>query len=160
MRGEKHNLKEIIQDFSKWTSYFGGFNDNRANIYTKEDIPTSICYRIVHDNLPKFLANLGRYQKAKELSIDFEEVNTLLKKQNITLDGLFCLEGFNQCLTQKGIDTYLLALGGKKENKKQLEGIKQIINKKAQKIDSKIDKLDKEQDKDKIEELKKQKKTS
>src|SRR3989344_943148 len=61
-----------IKDFQRWTTYFKGFFKNRENVFSKDDIHTSFIYRIVHDNLPKYIDNLDRYDTLKRYS-DFKD---------------------------------------------------------------------------------------
>lgn len=49
---------EALKSFRGFASYFIGFQENRNNIYSSDAISTSVPYRLVHDNFPKFLSNL------------------------------------------------------------------------------------------------------
>lgn len=129
--------QKIINSFKKWTTYFGGFHENRKNIYTDKGQPTAISYRVVHENLPRFLNNMEGYKKAtKEFTVDFSKVTsnfkmTLDKMDLKSLDELFTLDGFNQCLTQEGIDGYNLIRGGQSKGKNgetKQKGINETIN--------------------------------
>ena len=73
---EKELIKEIlpafltsaedlksIEKFNDFTTYFGGFNENRKNIYTAEPQSTAAAYRCINDNLPKFLDNAQSFTK-------------------------------------------------------------------------------------------------
>ena len=128
--------QEIVKDFYNWTTYFKGFNENRKNIYTEKEHSTSIAYRLIHENLPKFLDNIERYEKAKEIGVDFSKVQ---KHFNVNLDDFFTLKGFNQCLTQEGIDQYNQIRGGqgRKGNQKE-QGINEKINLHAQQLENQI----------------------
>ena len=138
------NAQEIIKTFEKWTTYFfGGFNDNRENVYTNKAISTSIAFRLIHENLPRFIENIKRFEKAKELEVDF---SSLEKSYDVGLDEIFSIEYFNQCLTQKGIDKYNLIRGGYsgKNNSKE-QGFNEIINETAQQLEPKIKQVEGEQ---------------
>ena len=125
---QNQKIKEIIKDpepiikkFEKWTSYFGGFNENRKNIYTSKAHSTGIAYRLIHENLPRFIDNLERLEKAKELEIDFSEIKKL--------EDICSLNYFNQCLTQKGIDEYNSIRGGySTSDNKKIKGVNESIN--------------------------------
>ena len=140
------NPKEIIESFSNWTSYFVGYHNTRKNIYTEKDVQTSIGYRLIHDNLPKFLDNIDRYEQAKKHAIDFSEVEDIF---NVRLDDIFTLEGFNQYLTQESIDQYNSIIGGinQKDGTKQ-KGVNEIINLYVQQIDLEISKVSDEKKKE------------
>ena len=49
--------KEIYFDegFERFTTYFTGFHENRKNMYTDKEQSTAIAYRLIHENLPKFM---------------------------------------------------------------------------------------------------------
>lgn len=128
------NPKSIIAEFSNWVSYLGGYNKNRENIYADAAISTSIGYRLIHENLPKFINNLGRFQKACDLGVDFSEIT---KNLAVDLGNVFTLKYFNNCLTQTGINEYNLVRGGrsKADNKKQ-QGINESINLRSQALQS------------------------
>ncbi len=128
--------KKIIAEFKKWTSYFKGFNDNRKNIYTKKNHVTGIAYRVVHENLPRFIDNLERYKEAKKLEVDFSEVEDNFKVRS--LDEVFTLEYFNQCLTQSGIDQYNKIRGGISSEKDKQQGVNEKINLFAQQVQSQL----------------------
>ena len=132
------NPKKIIENFKDRTTYFQGFWDNRKNIYTKKPHSTSIGYRLIHDNLPRFLDNIDRYEKAKKLGIDFSEVE---ENFQIKLDDFFKIEQFNKCLTQEGINLYNQIRGGeRKENNETKQGINEKINLHAQDIQNREEK--------------------
>ncbi|MGI9257118.1 MAG: type V CRISPR-associated protein Cas12a/Cpf1, partial [Salinispira sp.] len=127
--------EEIISKFGNWTTYFQGFHDNRKNIYSDEDKATAISYRVVHENLPRFVDNNKRYKKLKEQAIDMSAVEntarTELDELGVkTLNELFQLSTFNNVLTQKGIERYNTIRGGQvlENEKKKSQGINEKIN--------------------------------
>ncbi len=144
--------KAIINDFENWTNYFSGFNDNRKNIYSEKRIGTSIGYRLVHDNLPKYLENIKRFNKAKTAGVNFSNVE---KTYRVKLDEVFSLEHFNKCLTQKGIDEYNLIRGGqsKKGNNKE-QGINETINLHVQQLHRKLERATDDDKKDLADKIK------
>ncbi|MBM4056385.1 MAG: type V CRISPR-associated protein Cpf1 [Planctomycetes bacterium] len=127
----KNEEAKLVSCFKGFTTYFGGFNDNRENIYSDKEQSTAIAYRIVHENLPKFIANIRAFQNSKDYKIDFSEVQEQMKEQ---LDGnklkdVFSLDYFNNCLTQSGIDRYNTILGGKTSFKGiKIQGVNEKIN--------------------------------
>ncbi len=154
----------IIRDFDKRTTYFKGFHENRKNIYTDKAQGTSIAHRVVHENLFKFLINSERYEQIKRLdALLFEQLQDVPKKLDLhqtSLDEVFTLSGFNRCLNQSGIDHYNLLLGGKSlERNRKIQGINELINLRAQKLNSKDtdqNSLKKQLHKSKMDELYKQ----
>lgn len=112
---------DVIKKFDSFTSYFRGFNDNRKNVYSPENISTSIPYRIVHDNFPKFLANIRVFNTINELRPDIiqkcqERLHKLWMeghiKRELELSNIFSVDFFNKFLSQSGIDLYNLVIGG------------------------------------------------
>lgn len=146
---DKYEADEIIRHFEKWTSYFTGFNENRKNVYKADPIPTSIIYRIVNDNLPRFMDNVQKWDKVKEWcskGLDFSGINSELLEEltfsnvdketgeiitkQYSLDDIFSLDNFNNCLSQSGIDKFNFIIGGKfvdGESEKR-KGINEYIN--------------------------------
>ena len=121
------NEVELIEKFGDFTTYFSGFHDNRENMYSEEEKPTSISYRLINENLPKFIENMQVFNKLKASGIDFTEINLLLG--DISIDTIFSLAYFNQTLTQVGIDKYNLVLGGKSnEDGSKLRGLNELVN--------------------------------
>lgn len=73
----KSNLESVLQDdaertmvheFDQWSSYFKGFSENRENMYSDENKASAIGFRIVEQNLPKYLDNIRAYKKCIELA--------------------------------------------------------------------------------------------
>ena len=56
---------EALKSFNRFALYFRGFQENRNNIYSAEAISTGVPYRLVHDNFPKFLADIEVYKNIK-----------------------------------------------------------------------------------------------
>lgn len=137
--------KKLVEKFKGFTTYFTGFNSNRENMFTDKNIPTSIFYRIVDDNLPKYIFNLQKFNLIYEISsTKFDELEVSLRDE---LNGLSLLEylsiqNFNSVLNQSGIEHY---------NKKIIGAINSKINELIQR-DNSI-----KEDKDKLRTLKKSK---
>ena len=123
---------DLVSGFKGFTTYFGGVNENRRNIYSAKEKATAIAYRIVHENLPKFIGNKRTFEKLSEnYKIDFSGVEKEMKTElnGIKLSDIFKLEYFNNCLTQKGIDNYKSIIGGKTDGKgNKTQGINEKIN--------------------------------
>jgi CRISPR-associated protein Cpf1 len=130
---ENEDEKKQVSNFKKFTTYFKGFHDNRKNMYSDEEKSTAISYRIVNENLPKFLDNLRTINAIKKKYKDFpwDKLQKEIKKidKKIIIEDSFSIEGFMLCLNQKGIDTYNLILGGKSlEDGTKIQGLNEIIN--------------------------------
>ncbi len=131
----------MVKSFSKFTTYFVDFFQNRKNMYTSEEQSTGIAYRCINDNLPKHLDNVRVFQKA--LKILPEEVFLEL---NLNFEGLcgttiydvFTVDYFIFLLSQSGIDRYNEIIGGyTTTDGKMIKGINQYINQYNQTADRK-----------------------
>ncbi|MBQ3564566.1 MAG: type V CRISPR-associated protein Cas12a/Cpf1, partial [Alphaproteobacteria bacterium] len=112
----------IISEFDKFTTYFGGYNQSRKNMYNM-----NIPERLINDNLPKHYKNVKDYQKIKELLSD--ELDQLSRDFQISTDELFSVSYFNKTMTQSGIDKYNEIIGGRAEKEGQkTKGLNEYIN--------------------------------
>ncbi|KEJ92204.1 type V CRISPR-associated protein Cas12a/Cpf1 [Synergistes jonesii] len=130
---EKQAQLDAVKSFDKFSTYFTGFHENRKNIYSKKDTSTSIAFRIVHQNFPKFLANVRAYTLIKERAPEVidkaqKELSGILGGK--TLDDIFSIESFNNVLTQDKIDYYNQIIGGVsgKAGDKKLRGVNEFSN--------------------------------
>lgn len=128
---------EALNSFQKFSSYFIGFQENRKNIYSSEDIPTAVPYRIVNDNFSRYAKNWETIQKIKS---DYPEILYEAQKSLIsvlngkTIYELFDVSNYNKYLTQNGIgerigiDYYNILIGGYAEKNIKHKGINECIN--------------------------------
>lgn len=65
--------------FKRFSSYFLGFHENRANMYSDEEKATAIAYRLVNENLPRFFDNIVIFNKIGHLFDDVK--NSLTEKE-------------------------------------------------------------------------------
>lgn len=123
----------LVKDFSDFTTYFTGFHENRKNMYSDEEKSTAIAYRLIHENLPKFIDNMKAFEllmqadiskKMSQLYADFE---SYLNVENI--QEMFTLDYFNVVMTQKQIEVYNMIIGGKSlEDNTKIKGINEYVN--------------------------------
>ena len=113
----------IINEFNKFTTYFGGYNQTRQNMYNQK-----IPERLINDNLLKHYKNVKDYQKVKELlSEELRQLRRDFPENNI--DDLFSVNYFNKTMTQSGIDRYNEIIGGCSEKEGQkTKGLNEYIN--------------------------------
>lgn len=135
--------RDLLKEFRNFTTYFTGFNENRKNMYSAEAQSTAIAYRLIHENLPKFIDNLSVFGKVAEcfdeLPKDFDEI---LYKDRIA--DMFKLSYFNNVLTQSGIDIYNAIIGGKVlDDGTKVKGLNEYINLYNQRQDKKSNRLPK-----------------
>lgn len=126
----KEEDKKIIKEFDKFTTYFTGFNENRKNIYSDEEKSTAIAYRIINENLPKFINNIFAFEKISknpQISKHFKDLETDLKINNIS--EMFKLDYYGNAISQKQIDNYNSVIGGKTlEDGTKIKGLNEYIN--------------------------------
>ena len=130
---DNSNGKSEIKSFTRFATYFQGFQENRRNIYTDEAISTGVPYRTVHDNFPKFLTNIEVYNTIKEVCPEVliaAEKELLPFLDGVCLDDVFSVEFYNSLLNQNGIDYFNQILGGVtlEEGEKKLRGINEFVN--------------------------------
>ncbi|MBS1644465.1 MAG: type V CRISPR-associated protein Cas12a/Cpf1 [Bacteroidetes bacterium] len=132
---ENGGSKELVAEFKTFTTYFTGFHENRKNMYSDKEQSTAIAYRLIHENLPKFLDNLKVFEKLKgvpELYAKCTQLYTDIEEYlNVrTIDEAFELAYFNEVLIQKQIDVYNLIIGGRTavEGTTRIQGLNEYIN--------------------------------
>lgn len=126
--------KKIIESFKGFATYFTGFQENRLNMYSSEEKSTAIAYRLINQNLDKFIRNIQSFEKVKAGPMAdlfrgiSEELKNVLHGSDIA--DAFSMEYFNLTLTQRGIDEYNTLIGGIKpeDGKPQIKGLNNYIN--------------------------------
>jgi len=128
--------RELIKEFESFTTYFTGFHENRKNMYSAEEKSTAIAYRLIHQNLPKFIDNMRVFEKVMnspvkdkfKLLISDNQLGPII--QVMALEEMFSLGYFNETLTQLGIDKYNSMIGGftPEEGKEKIKGLNEYIN--------------------------------
>jgi hypothetical protein len=125
--GKKIN---IFDDWDGWTGYFKKYFETRKNFYKADDTSTALAYRIVNQNLRRFIQNIQLFKQAKN-KIDIVKIE---KRLDISCNKVFSLENYNDYLLQDGIDSYNRVIGGYVgENDEKIPGINQVINEYRQK---------------------------
>lgn len=123
---------DALKSFNRFSIYFRGFQENRNNIYSAVAISTGVPYRLVHDNFPKFLANIEVYENIKTACPEvLEQVAKELQPflEGVMIDDIFKLDFYNALLTQDGIDFFNQVLGGvAEEGKQKYRGINEFAN--------------------------------
>lgn len=121
---------DALKPFSGFATYFIDFQENRNNIYSTDAISTGVPYRLVHDNFPKFLANIEVFENIKANCPEvIEQVATELQSflEGIMIADVFTIDFYNSLLTQDGIDFYNRIIGGVAEEDKK-KGINEFSN--------------------------------
>lgn len=131
----KDDATKLIKEFWGFTTYFTGFFENRKNMYTSEEKSTGIAYRLINENLPKFIDNMEAFKKIMEkpeMSANMEELRANLEEYlNVeNISEMFELNYYNMLLTQKQIDVYNAVIGGKTDEEQGIKtkGINEYVN--------------------------------
>lgn len=123
----------LVEEFQNFITYFSGFHENRKNMYSPDVKSTAIAYRLIHENLPKFIDNILVFEKIASSPIvdSFDELLANFKDY-LTVESiseLFELSFFNNVLTQKQIDVYNAIIGGKTlDDNTKIKGLNEYIN--------------------------------
>ena len=112
--------KKLVKEFSGFTTYFKGFHKNRKNMYTSEEQSTGIAYRLINENLPKFIDNMEAFKKSiakPEIQAKMGELySNFAEYLNVeSIQEMFQLNYYNMLLTQRQIDVYNAIIGGVNE---------------------------------------------
>ena len=107
--------KSVVNKFSKFTTYFDAFNDNRKNLYSGDAKSGTIAYRLIHENLPMFLDNIASFNAISGIGVN-EYFSSIETEFTDTLEGkrlteFFQIDFFNNTLTQKKIGNYNYIVG-------------------------------------------------
>lgn len=125
--------KDIVRQFADFTTYFSGFHENRRNMYVAEEKSTAIAYRLIHQNLPKFMDNMKTFAKIAETSVaeHFADLYEGWKEHlNVgSIEEIFRLDYFSETLTQPHIEVYNYIIGKKiLEDGTEIKGINEYVN--------------------------------
>lgn len=126
--------RSLIDEFRDFTTYFTGFHENRRNMYSAEAQSTAIAYRLIHENLPKFIDNMLTFEKiaaspvAEHFTQLYQEMEEYLNVREI--GDLFKLDYYTELLTQSQIEVYNAVIGGRtvEDSDKKIQGINEYVN--------------------------------
>ena len=126
--------RALIDEFRDFTTYFTGFHENRRNMYSAEAQSTAIAYRLIHENLPKFIDNMATFEKiaaspvASHFPQLYQEMAECLNVRGI--HEMFSLDYYTDLLTQSEIEVYNAVIGGKtvENGGKKIQGINEYVN--------------------------------
>lgn len=130
---ESEEEKKMVANFSKFTTYFTGFYENRKNMYSDEEKSTAIAYRLIHENLPLFLDNMRSFRKIAESEVGelFADIEVRFEEYlNVEhLAEMFELDYFSDTLTQEQIAVYNSVIGGRTlDDGTKIQGINEYVN--------------------------------
>ena len=116
--------------FNRQASMFQNYHVIRRILYSAEESHSTVAYRVIHENLPKFMENIKVFDVLCARGIDFgvsiDGFKTFLGE--ICLEHMFSVDGFNSVLTQTGIDYYNQVIGGVATGDGLVPGLNVYIN--------------------------------
>lgn len=109
--------RKSIGEFNDFTTYFTGFNENRKNMYSADEKSTAIAYRLINENLPKFIDNkriFERISQVEEIKSNIEELQSNLSNElnGRKIADFFEIMFYGSLLTQSQIEIYNDIVGG------------------------------------------------
>lgn len=118
----------VISSFEGRVTLFNTYNDKKKKMYSDEKKHLRIPYRLINENLPRFMENIRIFKMMDEKNVfeGMEELVSLLGVADIS--AYFEAEGFNLVLTQSGIDTYNQLIGGVATENSKIKGLNEYIN--------------------------------
>lgn len=130
--------KEAIRSFQKFTTYFQGFFENRKNMYSAEAKSTAVSYRIVNQNLPRFIDNMRVFHTIMDTELidalaDIQrQMSGILGERRV--EAYFELSHYTHVVTNSDIELYNTLIGGRTlSNGIKLKGINEYVNEYNQK---------------------------
>ena len=121
--------KKAIEEFNDFTTYFRGFHENRKNMYSDKEQSTAIAFRLIHQNLPKFLDNIKTFEQIKGIEELQDKIQVLQTEFDCNIDQVFTLEYYNHLVLQSGIEQYNAIVGGvSKQEGEKVQGLNELIN--------------------------------
>ncbi len=131
----REQAEELLFEFKDFSTYFGGFYQNRANMYVADEKSTSIAYRLVNENLPRFVDNIDVFNKITSIPELRDNIKTIYDAFKeylnvVELSNIFDVTFYSEVLTQKHIDLYNSIIGGRTDNEssKKIHGLNEYIN--------------------------------
>lgn len=129
---ENDEERASVELFRGFFTYFSGFNQNRANMYSDEAKSTAISYRCINDNLPKFLDNAKNFAKIAEAltSDELKEIDEMaLGFLGVYASDIFAVDYYSFVLSGNGIERYNQIIGGYScSDGQKVQGLNECIN--------------------------------
>lgn len=124
--------QSLVGEFTNFTTYFTGFNENRRNMYSDEAKATSIAHRLINENLPKYIGNMKVFAAVREeLSAGIEEIRAVFEPElnGLSIEDFFTdIQNYSLCIRQRDITLYNALLGGKTVGEEKIKGLNEYIN--------------------------------
>ena len=121
---------ELIGEFARFSSYLNNYCNIKKNFYSAEASRSAVSNRTINENLPRYVRNMKVYNQICATEIDINSEIACLEPclGDINLETMFHIFGFNDVLSQRGIDKYNQVIGGVSTESGKLKGLNEIIN--------------------------------
>jgi len=118
--------------FKSFTTYFFGYHENRKNMYTSEEKATAVSYRLINENLPRFLNNARIFLKLEQVGFS-EQFAAVMRDMEPwinynSLQDMFAPNAYVNTLNQSQIEAYNTVIGGRLAGGKKYQGLNEYIN--------------------------------
>ena len=132
---DRQETMGVVSEFKSFATYFKGFFENRNNMFTNDGKATEIAFRLIDENLPKFVDNIRTYaaigeipEMQADIQLLYSEMAEYLNVESI--DEMFRIDYYDMLLTQKQISVYNTIIGGRVENgrERKIKGINEYVN--------------------------------
>lgn len=125
--------EELVKSFKGFTTYFKGFHENRKNMYSHEEKSTAIAYRVINQNMFRYFDNIRSISKfiLANSENNIAELESIYsdKLKGKTLEEFFSVDNYSFFISQSGIDTYNMIIGGYSvDERTKVKGINEYIN--------------------------------
>ncbi len=117
---------QAIQKFNGFTTYFGGYQETRENMFSAEDKSSAISYRVVNQNMLRFFSNIVVFEKIKS---KYPDLYQELKQY----EDSFVPAAYSGILRQSAIDNYNYNVIGRPVDDEDFVGVNRLINEYRQK---------------------------
>ncbi len=127
---ETKEEENALSDLNGFTSIFQNYYEIRRAIYTNVEKSGSIPYRIIEENLPRFMNNIKIFQKVRPVLSDekIREIEVKILDDDYRVEDFFNIDFYNFTLTQKQIDLYNAIIGGISTKDEKVQGLNELIN--------------------------------
>lgn len=130
---DDETARKAVENFQNFTTYFQGFFENRKNMYSAEAKSTAAAYRIVNQNLPRFLDNKRVFDLLQETELsnsiyELEEQYADILEDK-PLKAFFEIQNYSHMVTNNDIELYNGLIGGRTlTDGRKIKGINEYVN--------------------------------
>ena len=127
---ETKKEEEALKNLYMFTTIFQNYNNIRKAMYTNTEKHGSIPYRIIEENLPRFMSNIRIFEKVRPKLDDakIEEIECEILDNDYHIEDFFNMDFYSFVLTQKQIELYNAIIGGISTKDSKIQGLNELVN--------------------------------